>query len=193
MECGEALVLSTSGMAFRILQLGSRLMLASMFVLWAGTARAQEDEGAVRAAYLFNLSKYVSWPSATGELKVCSEADPRTGQLLKQILDGKKSEGRVVHVVLNPTGIEQRQCSILYLSGVPAAKTSRILQDLGGAPVLTVSDNLRFVRRGGMVSLVRAEDQIQLHVNLSAVRSAEIQISSRLLSIAVIEHSGEQN
>jgi hypothetical protein len=36
---------------------------------------------------------------------------------------------------------------------------------------------------------VRSEDQIQLQVNISAVQSAGIQISSRLLSIAVVTHS----
>ncbi len=48
----------------------------------------------MRAAYLFNLSKYVSWPRSMKDLKICSEADERTGKLLKQILEGKNSEGR---------------------------------------------------------------------------------------------------
>ncbi len=61
------------------------------------------------------------------------------------------------------------------------------------SPVLTVSDDPQFVREGGMVALVRADDQIQLHVNISTVRSAGILMSSRLLSIAVVEHAGGRN
>jgi hypothetical protein len=154
---------------------------------------AQEDERAVRAAYLFTLTKYVSWPAGQGELKICSKVDASVGMDLKQILDGKVSEGRTVHVVLNPTGMEQRQCAILYLGSVSPAKIVIALQELGSAPVLTVGDGAGFARRGGMVGLVRTEDQIQLHVNLSALRAAGIQMSSRLLNIAIIDQAERQS
>jgi hypothetical protein len=171
------------------------LVLLSLCLLMAGSgiAGAQEDQRAVRAAYLFNLSKYVSWPRTPRELKICSEADEHTGELLRQILEGKHSEGRIVHIVLAPSGAEQRQCAILYLGNAPTKKVFETLQELGTSPVLTVGDDPQFVHRGGMVGLVRAEDQIQLHVNIKAVQSAGIQMSSRLLSIAVVDHAGGKN
>lgn len=152
-------------------------------------AGAQESQQAVRIAYLFNLTKYVSWPRTSKELRICSEADVHTGELLKKILEGRSSQGHVIHVVLGSSVPEQRKCAILYMGNVSAKKTVAILQELGTSPVLTVSDDPQFVRRGGMVGLVRAEDQIQLHVNLEAVHSSGIQISSRLLNIAVIDRT----
>ena len=147
---------------------------------------AQQDERAVRAAYLFNLTKYVSWPQELRELKICSLADQRTGLQLKQLLEGKTSEGRAVHVVLDPSQIEQRQCAILYLDGTPPDRAAPVLQDIDKAPVLTVGDDAIFARQGGMVGLVRAEDQIQLVVNMAALRSAGIRMSSRLLDLAIV-------
>jgi hypothetical protein len=168
-----------------------QLLLVSLCLLLAstGSAGAQQDQRAVRAAYLFNLTRYVAWPRNSRDLKICSEADERTGELLKSILDGKNSDGRIVHVVLRPSAAEQRNCAILYMGNTSPKRVAEIVQGLRASPVLTVGDDPQFVHRGGMVGLVRSEDQIQLHVNISAVQSAGIQMSSRLLSIAVVNHS----
>jgi hypothetical protein len=167
-----------------------QLVLLSVCLLLAstGNAGAQEDQRAVRAAYLFNLTKYVAWPRTSRELKICSEADEHTGELLRKILDGKNSEGRVVHVILRPSGAEQKNCAILYLGNASLKKVAEAIQEVGTLPVLTVGDDPQFVHRGGMVGLVRSEDQIQLHVNIIAVQAAGIKMSSRLLSIAVVDH-----
>jgi len=156
-------------------------------------AHAQQDERAVRAAYLFNLSKYVSWPLDSRELRICSLADDSGGRQLKRILDGKISEGRVVRVLEAPAQAEQRHCAILYFGNAPAKRCNDVLRELGNSPVLTVSDDPQFIHQGGMVGLIRADDQIQLQVNLDAVRSTGIQMSSRLLSIAVIVRAGGAN
>jgi hypothetical protein len=188
-EQGKAIVVTAPLRFIGPGKLAAVLAWACWRVLLPVSLHAQQDERAVRAAYLFTLTKYVSWPSRQGELKICSKVNASVGTDLKQILDGKVSEGRTVHVVLNPTGVEQRQCAILYLGSVPPAKVVIALRELGNAPVLTVGDDAAFVRRGGMVGLVRTEDQIQLHVNLSALGAAGIQMSSRLLSIAIIDQA----
>jgi hypothetical protein len=169
------------------------LLCLCMMLASSRAAHAQVDQQAVRAAYIFNLSKYVSWPHSMKDLKICSEADERTGRLLKEILEGKNSEGRMVHIVLAPSVAEQRECAILYLGRASAVRVAAVLQELGTSPVLTVSEDPQFVRQGGMVALVRAEDQIQLHVNIGALHSAGIQMSSRLLSIAVVDRAGGRN
>lgn len=162
------------------------VILSCIFLADGSELRAQQDQRAVRAAYLFNLSKYVSWPQDIRELKICSLADERTGLQLKQLLEGKTSDGRTVRVILDPSAAEQRQCAILYVDGIPPKRAAAVLQEIDKAPVLTVGDDMTFTHRGGMVGLVRAEDQIQLVVNRSALQSAGIHMSSRLLDLAIL-------
>jgi hypothetical protein len=175
--------------AYGIMRLQLLLLTLCLLLASTGNVGAQEDQRAVRAAYLFNLTRYVAWPRSSRDLRICSEADERTGELLKKILDGKNSDGRIVHVVLRPSAAEQKNCAILYMGNTSLSRAAEIFQVLRASPVLTVGDDPQFVHRGGMVGLVRSEDQIQLQVNISAVQSAGIQISSRLLSIAVVTHS----
>ena len=69
-----------------------------------------------------------------------------------------------------------------------------ILNRVAGRAVLTVGDSDQFVRAGGMVGLVRSGDEIEIEVNLPALRSRHLDMSSRLLKLAVLVPSrgGEQ-
>jgi dihydroxyacid dehydratase/phosphogluconate dehydratase len=57
-----------------------------------------------------------------------------------------------------------------------------------GTSVLTVGENDKFVREGGMIGFVRTGDSIQIEVNLDSVNAGNLKISSRLLDLALIVH-----
>ena len=154
--------------------------------LYLPSAGAQQDERAVRAAFLFNLTKYVSWPSPHEHLVICVVGSEDIGRVLKQILDGKRSDGRAMEVILRSPDADLNDCDELYLSDVSPATVRAILNRTASRSVLTVSDSERFVRSGGMVALVRSGDQIQIEVNLAELRKRQLTMSSRLLRIAII-------
>jgi len=165
----------------------SVLLVSVLLCLFSGsTLRAQQDERAVRAAFVFNLTKYVSWPQAHDRLMVGVIGDGNMGPVLKQVLDGKVSDGRRITVVMHPSDADLRECDLLYLAESSAAKLRSILDRVSSRAVLTVGDTEEFTRAGGMVRLARSGDQIEIAVNLAALRSRKLEMSSRLLNLAVI-------
>src|SRR6266481_5788164 len=93
------------------------LLASGVLCLFSGSAaRAQQDERAVRAAFVFNLTKYVSWPQAHDRLMVGVIGDGSMGPVLKQVLDGKVSDGRRITVVMHPSDADLRECDLLYLA-----------------------------------------------------------------------------
>lgn len=152
----------------------------------SGLGQAQQDERAVRAAFVFNLTKYVSWPSARDRLVIGVIGTKDIGTVLKQVLDGKTSDGRRISVVVHTPDSDLDQCDVLYVSGFPQPVVRSILNRATGRAVLTVGDTDQFVRTGGMVGLVRSGDQIEIKVNLPALRSRNLDMSSRLLKLAVL-------
>jgi YfiR/HmsC-like len=162
------------------------LLLAVLIPLSPGWLHAQQDERAVRAAFLFNLTKYVSWPGARDRLVIGVVGEGDMGTALKQVLDGKVSDGRRIAVVLHSPDSELGECDVLYVTGASPVMLRSILNRAGDRAVLTVGDNDKFVRTGGMVSLVRSGDQIEIEVNLEVLRSRHLDMSSRLLSLAVL-------
>lgn len=159
----------------------------SLLVLVPPPLAAQpRDERAVRAAYVFNLTKYVEWPAEKNELLIGFEGNRVTGEFLQKMLDGKSSDSKPIRVVLFPSEEDLKKCSLLYVGDSTAKSIHAVLDRVGTRGLLTVGEEESFTQAGGMVGLVKVGDQIQIQVNLEATQRAGIKISSRLLNLAVI-------
>ncbi|KAA6459066.1 YfiR family protein [Acidobacteria bacterium AB60] len=167
------------------------LWLAVLLPLLPCRLPGQQDERAVRAAFVFNLTKYVSWPGEHRRLVIGVVGDGEMGAVLKQVLDGKLSEGRRIAVVQHAVDAELNECDLLYVNNVSPAQLRSILARAGKRAVLTVGDSDRFVRAGGMVGLIRSGDQIEIEVNLQELRSRQLNMSSRLLNLATVVSPAE--
>jgi hypothetical protein len=144
------------------------------------------DERAVRAAYLYNLIKYVDWPAQGKELTVAFAGDALTSDMIGKMLDGKTSDRYTLRVVHAESAEELQRCSVLYISGAPESDVRKILEKVKGHNVLTVGEDDVFARDGGMVALVNTGDHIRIEVNLEAAQADGIRISSRVLGLATI-------
>lgn len=157
------------------------VLVAPSLLIWA-----QQDERAVRVAYVFNITKYVTWPRQNSRLLIGVTGTGNTGPVLKQVLDGKATNGRKIAVVLHPSEEEMRDCDMVYVTETSSRDLRSVLQQLSGRPILTVGEGYDFARSGGMIGIVRAGDQIQLNINVAALQAVQLQISSRLLRIGVL-------
>lgn len=172
---------------FRAPAWGLLMWLAGAPAVLPVRADAQSrDERAVRAAYVFNLIKYVEWPGPEKELVIGFTGDAATGEVMERLLGGKASEGRTIRVVLYPSDEELEKCGVLYVAGAPTPEVRKALEKVKGRGVLTVGEAEGFARDGGMVGLVKSGDHIQLEVNLEAAQGSGIRISSRVLNLAEI-------
>ena len=159
----------------------------SLTPLFATPTYAQmRDERAVKAAFVFNLTKYVEWPQASNELVIGFVGEGPMGETLERMLAGRSSESRPIRVVLYPPDEELERCSILYIADSAPSKVRAILDRVRTKSILTVGDTGSFARNGGMVGLVRVGEQVQIQVNLEVTHESRLRISSRLLNIAVI-------
>lgn len=151
---------------------------------------AQErDERVVRAAYTFNLVKFVDWPPSQGDLWIGFIGSSANGDVLRDLLDGRKSDSHTLHVVLSPRDEVLEKCNIVYFGDVAPEQIQKTLDKLGGLAALTLGETDSFPRHGGMIGLVKAGDHIQIVVNLQLTQRAGIKVSSRVLSLATIVRS----
>ena len=165
------------------------ILLGAVLLLWpflASSAAQLQDERAVRAAFVFNLTKYVEWPHPASELVIGFVGESAMGEMLQNMLAGKTSDSRTIRVVISPSDEELQRCQILYV-GYPSSRKIRLTVDkVRNKGILTIGEADSFAQDGGMVGLVRAHDQIQVQVNLTVTQEAQIKISSRLLSLSTI-------
>ena len=167
-----------------------KYLISLVLSLCLGLASAHasiRSEYEVKAAFLYNFTRFVSWPhteNASEPLEVCVFGDDPFDDLLNPLL-GRKSQGRELQLrypgdVENLTG-----CDVLYIAQSQSRNVDELLELAQGQGMLTVSDLPDFVRKGGMVGYVKQGNVIRFEISLKAATEAGLTINSRLLELAV--------
>jgi hypothetical protein len=160
-----------------------------MFAAFA-SAQNRLSESDVKAAYLFNFGKFVRFTQSDAVAKrqsfdICIVGEDPFRHTLDDLTANEQLEGKPVRVLRLKSAAEARECAIAYISPSEGTRVATDLDALRGQPVLTVSDAANFTRDGGMIQLVVAANHVRFSVNLDAVQSAQLSLSSELLRVAV--------
>lgn len=130
---------------------------------------------ASKAAFLFNLSRFVEWPSGKGPgpdtpVIFAVMQDDRLGPELKRMLESKGLSGQVL-VIQDESQVKAARefFNVLSFEASNGTSTSKVLQDLQGSRVLTVSEARDFLARGGMVQVELLGDGLRFKVNEKAM------------------------
>ncbi len=153
------------------------------------TAKAQDVTGpALKAAFIYNLAKFIEWPEdapAARPFVMCVVGDAAVSEALERAVYQRRLGNSVISVVRMTSVAPQRGCHVLYLSGVSREQTSLHLGTLRNAPVLTISDLEGFTDSGGMVQFFFEHGQLRFRVGLESAKRAGLQISAKILSLAI--------
>lgn len=165
--------------------------------LICGVAAAQSSEPneyAVKAAFLFNFTKFVEWPDASfsspqAPILLGIIGDDPFGDSLTTIVAGQKVEGRDIVIQKHRYGDDLRHCHILFVSASERSHVAQILASVQLAGVMTVSDLDGFAEAGGLMQFVIQENRVRFLVNLDAAKQSKLRVSAKLLALARVVHS----
>ena len=166
-------------MTFKSLSIFSLLSILLTSSLWGSTSALETK---LKAAYLYNFTKFVEWPQSTGKtIRICVSGDFAIAKMLEDLAakQGDKKEFSI-HSVSKSDSVE---CDMFYISGSDRdVKTA--LELIKEHDILTVSDNDTFNDQGGIITLFQDNGKIRFSINLSAVKKTNLKISSKLLELA---------
>jgi hypothetical protein len=146
-------------------------------------------ELAVKAAYLYKLGSFVTWPSdparLAAPLAICVQGTDPFGPLLDRAAAGQSVAGRPV-VVRRVARLEPDSgCAIAYVAGSAVQSQAQALAAVERAPVLTVTDAARGPTRG-IVHLLLDAGKVRFAIDAAKADEAGLAISSKLLALAVV-------
>jgi hypothetical protein len=161
-------------------------LLLSLFTAGRAVGAQPALEYEVKAAFLLNFARYVTWPSAQHRppFRICVLGPSPFGPHLESALSGETWEGGAMELHRVQDARDGRDCHVLY---VPAAATARFIASapqLAKLPVLTIGETRSFLMRGGMIQLFVDDHKVRFSVNQASAESAGLQVSSRLLRLA---------
>jgi hypothetical protein len=152
------------------------------------THAAMREEYEVKAAFIYNFSKFIEWPTdvlpKAGEpflIGVLGD-NPFHGHL--QMLERESVQGAPIIIREYRRAKEAKVCHILFISRSEEKRVDAILKELAGTQVLTVSDMDGFIKLGGMISFRMKDQKVQFMINRNAMLGAGLKPSSELLKLA---------
>jgi YfiR/HmsC-like len=177
---------------------GTRTLLETILILSLIFASAfrnfAQDSGPteyqIKAAFLYNFAKFVKWPSQA----FASPTSPIVIGVLGKNVFGDDLEDTIRNKTINNHPFEFKEfrsvqaatnCQILFISPSEKNQLPNILKGLLGTSVLTVGETDHFTEAGGMINFVIENDEVHFQINDKAAKKAGLEISSKLLSLAV--------
>ena len=175
----------------RLVRVALALALSAMIGAHAARAETRRTrEYDLKAAFLFNFTQFVEWPSrafpdASAPMTICLLGEDPFGQSLDEIVGSEIVRDRrlVVRRFAEPTGTGA--CQILFLGPPYATQKDRLRPHLDGKAVLKVSDG-DGSPRPAMIQFVIVDKKVRLRIDASAAKQAGLTVSSKLLRQAEI-------
>ena len=157
----------------------------------AGAQAKAPSEYAVKAAFLYNFTKFVEWPpDALNEkdslLQICVIGESPFGDKLESVLEGNKVGGRSVTVAYAQSVEDVLSYDVVFIAQSEESSLDKMLKKLTTRAILTVSDIDDFAERGGTIGFFVEDRKIRFKINVDAAEETGLQISSKLLRLARI-------
>ncbi len=170
-------------------------------MVWPAGALRGADGGfeyRVKATFLFNFAKFVTWPAtvqgAPGAPTVVGVLgqDP-FGAVLDQTLVGQNVAGHPFQVRRLTGQDSLTGCHLLFISRSEKDRLATLLSGLRHQPVLTVSETDGFCQQGGLVNFTIVEGKVKIEINPAECEKAGLKVSSKLLSVAKVVPTAARN
>lgn len=157
--------------------------------LASGTAWAKfndvDDKQSLEVAHVvMGISSYVRWPYAFSDLQICIAGDAKYADVLR---NGALSEARYrVRSQLPPftSPVSFSDCQIVYVGIVDDQARNDLFAQMGGWPILSISEPLIPCASGSMFCLKFHHAQLVFDINLDAVARSGLRVHPNVLHLA---------
>jgi uncharacterized protein DUF4154 len=163
------------------------IFLSVVSFCWCQSSGPTETQ--VKAAYLYNFGKFVTWQpdrvATSDSLQICVLGKDPFGAVLDSTVAGESVDGRKITVRRIAKVQDAGSCSILFVSSSEEGRLGSVLNSAQASSVLTISDMPHFAEKGGVIGFVKQADRIRFEVNRKAAEQSHLVLSSELLKVAV--------
>ena len=169
-------------------------VVVGLAMLCLGTVRcagadASLKEHELKAAFIYNFTKFIEWPSnsfgdASTPFVVAVAGNTPCKTELDQIAKERKVNGRelVIKSVKSPEAVKGAQ--VLFVSANEEPRLKDWLAGAGNASALTIGESESFLKQGGMINFLLEGEKIRFEINIDQTDSAGLKVSAQLQKLA---------
>lgn len=161
----------------------------AFLLMTTNLSQGAEDFERQKAAYLFQLARFITWPEFQHQLSFFTICLYKS-ETLKPILfeaQGRKVQGRPFKVMTLEDFDAIPSCQILFARHFDGKARLAMQQRIERIPVLFSSDMPGFTELGGTLELKhRGNDEIKIAINIDTATASGLIVRSNLMELAEI-------
>ena len=164
-------------------------VVAAWLMVCPSAARAQETlERDVKAAFLYNFTKYIVWPAQAFQapsdpFRLCVAADADFRESVQALIVGEKVAGRPLRMEVAEPGRISR-CQILFVSQAHGPRAGPLLAEAAGRPVLTVVEDEKTFGPTVAILLAREGSRVRFEIDLNVASRVGLTVDPKLVRVA---------
>jgi hypothetical protein len=152
-------------------------------------AQRQNDENSIKAAFLYNFTKFIDWPESAfpgsgAPFTMCVFANDGFRRELEAIMHGEQVRGRTVTVAVPGAADDLKSCHVVYFGADEGDRAAKRLPAVRQVPILTVGEGRGFLKQGGQIAFTLENDRVRFDISKRAADAAGLIVSSKLLRVA---------
>jgi len=162
-------------------------------------AQDNSIEYKIKAGYLYNFTKFISWPENESEtFNLCIIGKDPFGSIIDPI-EKRTVKNKPIRLYRFQSIVEAKYCHIIYFGG-SNQHLSKIDLALSGILTvgsiensLTIGETKKFSQAGGMFAFFLKEGKVKLLINQQALKKSNLEVSAKLMEIAEIYEGGSND
>tara|TARA_R110002012_G_scaffold29929_1_gene91601 strand:+ start:971 stop:1531 length:561 start_codon:yes stop_codon:yes gene_type:complete len=155
------------------------------YILVSQRVLAQEElskERKLKAAYLLNFTKYMSWPTDSGahnDFKLCIQSDQSFFEFMQALVARRNQGNNKMHIVIGHVQ-EEPLCHMAYFQSSVEQPLDQIRR------AVTVLESMDVKQANSAIRFYTQEQRVRFEFDLAQLAKVDVIVSSELLKLARI-------
>lgn len=164
------------------------VVLALTLGVTNANANAEKPIYEIHSMMVYNFAKYINWPSNTsaGNFVIAVMGDDEVYNTMKGWYENKVIGSQKIVVKKFNSPNEIQDCHVLYVGDEQASHFSTIKSYVTGKSTLIITNKSGLGKMGSMINFVEIEGKMRFELNQRAATTANLQISSQLVGMAIL-------
>jgi hypothetical protein len=163
------------------------LVVLVSFCAEAITAQNAEQEANLKAAFIYNFTKYIDWGRYDhgSDFVIGIVGDSPITESLNEIARQNTVDNKRIVIKTINSPAEIADCDILFIPKKSRFSLNYLLGKAGPG-VLTITEQKGLAKQGAAFNFVIINNRLKFEANLKAISAAGLKAGSQLLKLAII-------
>lgn len=154
-----------------------------------GASREVSKEYEIKAAFLYNFTKFVEWRAgqfadSTESITIAVCGPNPFGDELQKIVKDRQVKGRQIVVKFAASAGEVLDAELAFIGAIGEERVAETVQTLNEAGIVTVGETREFAEAGGMIVFVLEGDKVRFEIEVGEAERRGLKISAQLQKLA---------